>query len=245
MRLRSHNACRNHGSHDACRTHGAHNACRTHGSHNACRTHGCYFGASPLAYTRLAQFFGYRPLVFDENAVNLFFVHTDSVGGSLTLSDGHGSVTSATRHAAGEAPHSTTTAALNHPVNIRSIHAGGSARTSTSMTSDILLDDDFNLQAAAWVLPSPWQGLRWPIHDGCSHMDWVHIPAHVNFSDALWDSGLTKVVLLESIQQQTSFADGSGAACGSTGGYPCHTIREFIPEDSKAKDGEMILVSNS
>ena len=40
----------------------------------------CYFGASPLAYTRLAQFFGYRPLVFDKAMVNMFFVHANVIG---------------------------------------------------------------------------------------------------------------------------------------------------------------------
>jgi hypothetical protein len=41
----------------------------------------CYFGASPMALTRLAQFFGYLPMAFDEAAVNMYFIHSSEVGG--------------------------------------------------------------------------------------------------------------------------------------------------------------------
>lgn len=41
----------------------------------------CYFGASSRAVSRMAEHFGYLPVAFDEQAVNLFFVHSSEVGG--------------------------------------------------------------------------------------------------------------------------------------------------------------------
>jgi hypothetical protein len=41
----------------------------------------CYFGASPLALTRLAQYFGYLTIALDEAGVNMYFIHSSEVGG--------------------------------------------------------------------------------------------------------------------------------------------------------------------
>lgn len=41
----------------------------------------CYYGASPLALTRLAQHFGYLPIALDQAGVNIFFIHSNEVGG--------------------------------------------------------------------------------------------------------------------------------------------------------------------
>ncbi|GAX73369.1 hypothetical protein CEUSTIGMA_g822.t1 [Chlamydomonas eustigma] len=189
-------------------------------------TQGCYFGASPLAYTRLAQFFGYRPLVFDQLAVNLFFVHTDSVGSMTPASSGNTSRVLQAAAAVSEDLRKTSTRIL-HPT-ASSVDGSSSSRTTATssshaalaMISDILLDPDFNLYAADRALPSERQGLRWPIHDGCSNKDWVHIPAHVNFSETLLDAGLAKIVLLESVKGSP---DDRGNTCD---GVPC-TIRVF------------------
>lgn len=41
----------------------------------------CYFGATPRAFTRLFQHFGYLPISIGTEAVNMFFVHKSEVGG--------------------------------------------------------------------------------------------------------------------------------------------------------------------
>ena len=126
----------------------------------------CYQGASPLAMTRLAQFFGYRPLIFDRELINMFFVHTDAIG-SLPPSDDY--VSSST----------------SDPDLLDSDFSLHAAAAALSLASNGQLEGNWVLGVGTNIRPVSI----------CPYSTWAHIPSDVDFERLDFERQLRAVVL--------------------------------------------------
>ena len=136
-------------------------------------------GSSPLAIARVAQAFGYLPLAYDQDIVNLFFVHESVVGRMVPRT--------AVTHPPGGASRSSTDQASPTP-------EASDQSESSEYQSNIsinrhhrrslgdLIDAQFNIVSAARTVMDATHREGWRLHSPCTGRSWVYIPREADFT---------------------------------------------------------------